>query len=102
MDSEKVNYHYTDDLSTDPWPKETRVLVTGANGYVARRLIPELLFRGYKVRCMYRNRSSLPILSHPNIEVTYADCLNEEELHLALNDVDYAYYLINSMREKNT
>ena len=102
MDSEKVNYHYTDDLSTSPWPKGTRVLVTGANGYVARRLIPELLFRGYTVRCMYRNRSSLPILSHPNIEVAYADCLNEEELHLALNDVDYAYYLIHSMREKNT
>ena len=55
-------------LGEEPW----RVLVSGANGYVARRLIPELLFRGYTVRCMYRNRSSLPILSHPNIEVTYA------------------------------
>ena len=102
MDPEKVNYHYTDDLSTNPWPKGTRVLVTGANGYVARRLIPELLFRGYTVRCMYRNKSSPPILSHPNIEVAYADCLNEEELHAALKGVDYAYYLIHSMREKNT
>ena len=84
MDPEKVNYHYTDYLSTNPWPKGTRVLVTGANGYVARRLIPELLFRGYTVRCMYRNKSSPPILSHPNIEVAYADCLNEEELHAAI------------------
>ena len=93
MDSEKVNYHYTDDLSTNPLPVGTRVLVTGANGYVAHRLIPELLFRGYIVRCMYRNRSSPPILSHPNMEVVYADCLNEEELQSAVENVDYAYYL---------
>jgi len=101
MDPEKVNYHYTDDLSTNPWPLDTRILVTGANGYVAHRLIPELLFRGYTVRCMYRNKSSPPILSHPNLEVVYADCLNEEELSLAVKDVDYTYYLIHSMREKN-
>jgi len=101
MDSEKVNYHYTDDLSTNPLPVGTRVLVTGANGYVAHRLIPELLFRGYIVRCMYRNRSSPPILSHPNMEVVYADCLNEEELQSAVENVDYAYYLIHSMRENN-
>ncbi len=101
MDPEKVNYHYTDDLSTNPWPQGTRVLVTGANGYVAHRLIPELLFRGYTVRCMYRNTSAPPILSHPNIEVAYADCLNEEEINSAIEDVDYAYYLIHSMREKN-
>ena len=101
MDPEKVNYHYTDDLSTTPWPLGTRVLVTGANGYVAHRLIPELLFRGYTVRCMYRNKSSPAILSHPKIEIVYADCLNEEELNSAVQDVDYAYYLIHSMREKN-
>ncbi len=101
MDPEKVNYHYTDDLKTDPLPTGTRVLVAGANGYVAHRLIPELIFRGYMVRCMYRNRSCPPILSHPNIEVVYADCLNEEELHLAMEKVEYAYYLIHSMREKN-
>ena len=101
MDPEKVNYHYTDDLKTNPLSVGTRVLVTGANGYVAHRLIPELIFRGYIVRCMYRNKSCPSILSHPNIEVVYADCLNAEELHLAMQEVDYAYYLIHSMREKN-
>ena len=101
MDPEKVNYHYTDDLNTNPLRVGTRVLVTGANGYVAHRLIPELIFRGYRVRCMYRNKSCPSILSHPNIEVVYADCLNAEELQLAMQDVHYAYYLIHSMREKN-
>jgi uncharacterized protein YbjT (DUF2867 family)/uncharacterized protein YndB with AHSA1/START domain len=100
MDPEKVNYHYCDDLSTSPWPEGTRVLVTGAAGYVAHRLIPELVARGYIVRCMYRNKSCPPFLIHPRIEHVYADCLKMEELLPTLKDVDYAYYLIHSMRLK--
>ncbi|MFQ5451543.1 MAG: SDR family oxidoreductase [Nitrospinaceae bacterium] len=100
MDPERVNYHYCDDLPTQPLTPNTRVLVTGANGYVAHRLIPELIHRGYIVRCMFRNRGCPSILTHPRIEVAYADCLNEEELKPALEGVDYAYYLIHSMRAK--
>lgn len=61
MDPEKVNYHYCDDLPTRPMPAGTLVLVTGANGYVAKRLVPELLYRGYRVRCMLRNRVLTPL-----------------------------------------
>ncbi len=100
MDPEKVNYHYCDDLNTCPWSEGTRVLVTGATGYVAHRLIPELVSRGYIVRCMYRNISCPTLLTHPRVEYVYADCLNREELFPALRDVDYAYYLIHSMRLK--
>ncbi len=95
-----VNYHYCDSLSTQPLPPGTRILVTGANGYVAHRLIPELVFRGYTVRCMFRNRSVLSILNHPRIEVVFADCLDSAELRPALKDVHTAYYLIHSMRDK--
>ncbi len=100
MDPEKVNYHYCDDLPTTPLPETTRVLVTGANGYVAHRLIPELVHRGYIVRCMFRRKNPPPILNHSRIENVYADCLNKEELRLALKDVDAAYYLIHSMASK--
>ncbi|MCH8157013.1 MAG: NAD(P)H-binding protein, partial [Nitrospinae bacterium] len=100
MDPEVVNYHYCDDLPTQSLPPETRVLVTGANGYVAHRLIPELVYRGYTVRCMFRNRRSPPILTHPRIEVVYADCLESEDLRSALQGVHTAYYLIHSMRYK--
>jgi uncharacterized protein YbjT (DUF2867 family) len=101
MDPEKVNYHYCDDLPTTPLPANTRVLVTGANGYVGHRLIPELVFRGYTVRCMFRRKTMPAILVHPRIEVAYADCHNKGDLLTALKDVDYAYYLIHSMRGKN-
>ena len=67
MDPEKVNYHYFDDLSTQPLPAGTRVLVTGASGYVASRLIPELVARGYIVRCMFRNTQIPVILTHTRI-----------------------------------
>ena len=98
MDPEKVNYHYCDDLPTSPLPDVKTVLVSGANGYVARRLVPELLFRGYRVRCMLRKKILLTILSHPNLEYVYADALNKEELELAMKGVDVAYYLIHSLR----
>ncbi len=98
MDPEKVNYHYTDDLPTAPLPRGTRVLVTGANGYVGRRLVPELLNRGYRVRCMLRNQGLAPILEHPDLEFVYADARNPVELGCALEGMEVAYYLMHSLR----
>ena len=101
MDPEKVNYHYCDDLPTSPLPGVKTVLVSGASGYVARRLAPELLFRGYRVRCMLREKSLPQVLSHPNLEYVYADALNKNQLLLAMKGIDVAYYLIHSMRMMN-
>ena len=98
MDPEKVNYHYCDDLPTSPLPDVKTVLVSGANGYVARRLVPELLYRGYRVRCMFRKKPLAPLLSHPNLEYVYADGLDKNQLGPALQGIDVAYYLIHSMR----
>ncbi len=98
MNPEKVNYHYCDDLPTSPLPDVKTVLVSGANGYVARRLVPELLFRGYRVRCMLREKGLPQLLSHPNLEYVYADALHKDQLQPAMKGVDVAYYLIHSMR----
>ena len=99
MDPEKVNYHYCDDLQTEPLPQGTRVLVTGSRGYIGHRLIPELLYRGYTVRCMLRDNLHPLLLDHPNLEIVYADVLKKKQLWVALKDVKAAYYLIHSMRE---
>jgi uncharacterized protein YbjT (DUF2867 family) len=98
MDPEKVNYHYCDDLPTKPLPDVKTVLVSGASGYVARRLVPELLFRGYRVRCMLRKKLLVPILSHPNLEYVYADAMRPDQLRPVMQGVDVAYFLIHSMR----
>ncbi len=101
MDPEKVNYHYCDDLPTSPLPDVKTVLVSGASGYVARRLVPELLFRGYRVRCMLREKSMPQVLTHPNLEYVYADALNKDQLQQAMKGINVAYYLIHSMRIVN-
>lgn len=102
MDPEKVNYHYCDDLPTSPLKGNNKIFVTGANGYIARRLIPELVCRGYVVRCMLRKKRPQPLLTHPRIEYVYADCLNREDLYRVLKGIDAAYYLIHSMRLKKS
>ncbi|MCZ6512629.1 MAG: NAD(P)H-binding protein, partial [Nitrospinae bacterium] len=101
MNPEKVNYHYCDDLPTASLPDVKTVLVSGASGYVARRLVPELLFRGYRVRCMLREKGMPQVLSHPNLEYVYADALHKDQLQPAMKGIDVAYYLIHSMRIVN-
>ncbi len=102
MDPAKVLYNYCGSLTTTTWPPNTKVLVTGANGYVAQRLIPELVHRGYFVRCMVRTKHTPFLLEHPRIEIVYADCCIKEQLRSALKDIEFAYYLIHSMRAKKS
>lgn len=74
------------------------VLVTGATGYVATRLIPSLLAKGYRVRCLVRLPEKLrnrPWLD--KVEVFVGDVMNEESLCPALKGVQAAYYLIHNM-----
>ncbi len=84
-------------------PDTRRILVTGATGYVGGRLVPILLGRGDRVRCMVRdprmlkNRwSDLP--ADPwNLEVVQGDVLAPDTLPQALEGVHTAYYLIHAM-----
>lgn len=74
------------------------LLVTGATGYVATRLIPSLLAKGYRVRCLVRSPEKLrnrPWLD--DVEVFVGDVMNEESLYPALEGVQSAYYLIHNM-----
>lgn len=76
------------------------VLVTGATGYVGGRLVPELLGRGYKVRCFARSPEKLR--DQPwfgDIEVAKGDLSDSSATEVALNGVDAAYYLVHSMNE---
>ncbi len=75
-----------------------RCLVTGASGYIGGRLVPELLERGYAVRCMARDQGKLS--GRPwsgDIEIAVADALDPAAVRAALAGVDVAYYLIHSL-----
>lgn len=76
-----------------------KILVTGANGYVGRRLIPVLVDSGYEVVCCVRDKNRLKMEEslQEQVEVREVDFLQSDTLkNLPLN-VDIAFYLIHSM-----
>jgi len=74
------------------------ILVTGATGYIASRLIPRLLDSGYHVRCLARDPLRLKGRSWFNqIDIVQADVTTPATLTHALDGVHTTYYLIHNM-----
>jgi len=76
-----------------------KILLTGANGYIGKRLLPILIEQGHQVVCCVRdlNRFSPPKIYSDNIEVIQVDLLDKESLNNIPSDIDGAYYLVHSM-----
>jgi len=77
-----------------------KVLLTGANGYIGRRLKEKLLGESdVDLRLLARNPKSMT----PNIdaEVFQGDSFDVDSLERALEGVEVAYYLIHSLQEQN-
>lgn len=71
----------------------SRVLVTGATGYVGGRLVPRLIEEGHQVRCLVRNPAKLaPTPWHDDVEIVAGSI--EGPLDKAMNGVDVAVYLV--------
>ena len=80
-----------------------RILLTGATGYIGKRLLPVLINNGHHVVCCVRdtNRFSPPNSIKPFIDVIQVDFLNLKSLDNIPKDIDAAYYLIHSMSSSN-
>jgi uncharacterized protein YbjT (DUF2867 family) len=77
----------------------TRVLVTGATGYVGGRLVPIVLDEGHAVRCVTRGVDRLRDAPwRDRVEVVEGDVLDDEAMRQAMADVDVAYYLVHSLK----
>ena len=76
-----------------------RVLLTGATGYIGRRLLPVLIMQGHHVVCCVRDpdRFNPPGSLKPKIDVVKVDFLQEDTLPNIPLDIDVAFYLIHSM-----
>ena len=69
------------------------VLVTGATGFIGRRLVPALIEAGHDVRAMTRNPESYDGPGEP----VGADVTDPSSLGGALEGVDVAIYLVHSL-----
>jgi len=70
------------------------ILITGATGFIGRRLTQKLLDEGFSVRSMVRRSTT----EMPNSsEIVQGDMLEPATLVQALAGIDTAYYLVHSM-----
>jgi uncharacterized protein YbjT (DUF2867 family) len=73
-------------------------LVTGASGYIGGRLVPVLLERGLRVRCLVRSPEKLRDLPWAgDVEVVRGDVADEESVRAAMRGADVAYYLVHAL-----
>jgi uncharacterized protein YbjT (DUF2867 family) len=80
-----------------------KILLTGATGYIAQRLLPVLLNNGHEVVCCVREKSRLDISRYAGSKVSVIEVnfLNKDSLQSIPNDIDVAYYMIHSMSTQN-
>ena len=76
-----------------------KILLTGATGYIGKRLLPVLIERGHTVVCCVRdpNRFAPPDSLRDKIEIIQLDLLDSNSLEKIPQDIDGAYYLVHSM-----
>lgn len=76
-----------------------KILLTGANGYVGKRLLPELIQEGHEVTCCVRNKSRLGLddTTLKKVKIWEVDFLDEVVLENLPGAFDTVYYLIHSM-----
>ena len=81
-----------------------KILVTGATGYIGKRLIPLLSNSNHHVVCAVRDklRADKNYAEDDTIDVIEADFLKPETLHNIPEDIDIAFYLIHSMSNSST
>ncbi|APG61199.1 SDR family oxidoreductase [Christiangramia salexigens] len=80
-----------------------RILLTGANGYIGMRLLPQLLENGHEVVCAVRNKdrfSSNEDLKE-KVEIVEIDFLKDSQAPSPIKNIDVTFYLIHSMTGSN-
>jgi uncharacterized protein YbjT (DUF2867 family) len=76
-----------------------KILLTGANGYIGKRLLPVLLEQGHEVICCVRDRRRLDTFDKykDKVSVFEVDFLKPVDIDKAPLDFDVAFYLIHSL-----
>lgn len=80
-----------------------KFLLTGATGYIAKRLLPVLVKNGHNVICCVRDKARFDLTQYETkqVQVIEVDFLDADSLQHIPTDIDVAYYLIHSMSSQN-
>lgn len=77
-----------------------KILVTGATGFIGKRLVASLLQQGHEVVALVRIRgTSLFPKPMERLKIIFGDLQNREALANLPPDIDAAYYLLHSMSD---
>ncbi len=81
-----------------------KILLTGANGYIGKRLLPALVEDGHEVVCLVRDpaRHFVPEALINSVTTIRGDLLDSETLETISKDIDIAYYLVHSMGQSRS
>jgi uncharacterized protein YbjT (DUF2867 family) len=76
-----------------------KILLTGATGYIAKRLLPVLLADGHELVCCVRDRKRFDVTPYSGgrLSVIELDFLKADSLRAIPEDIEAAYYLVHSM-----
>jgi uncharacterized protein YbjT (DUF2867 family) len=76
-----------------------KILLTGATGYIGKRLLPVLVSEGHQVICCVRDKERFDTSGSDTsqVKVIEVNFLDENSLKNIPSDIDVAYYLIHSM-----
>ncbi len=71
-----------------------RILVTGATGFIGKRLVEAMSKRGYRVTCFVRKTSDISLLKKSDVRFFYGDILDKGSIEKALDENEIIIHLV--------
>ena len=75
-----------------------QVLVTGATGFLGRRVVAELIARHHHVRCLVHSPGRERLLGLRDVDIHYGNVLDAESISRAMYDVQSVVHLVGIIR----
>lgn len=78
---------------------ENTIAVTGASGFIGKHLVGALVARGYRVRCLVREKSNVAALRSYGVELIYGDVTDVESVISVVKGTSQVFHLAGLTRE---